>query len=388
VATSTVDTAGGAGKPAGDVRIDETSRLVVTGGGRIDSSSFGRGAGGKVLVRAGEVVVAGAGSAIATSAAGSGAGGSIDLQAVRIEITDGGAIGTETAENPTGQQLLFQDIGTFGLPFSILQVAATGRAGSLFLVAEDSLVLRDASITSESRAEASGSDAGRIAIDVGDTLALERSRINAASRAGFGGSIAINGESIGRLPDGTLVAVKDPGEKAARLVHLRDSEISTSVAGGGGDAGNVLIDPAFIVLDGSRIVASAKAGDGGNILLVADAVFADAPLAEVLKASSETGVSGTVDVRAPDVDLAGTLGTLPESFLVPAMPERCAARASGGAAGSFVLRETGGIGPEPDGLLAAPLLLGAAQGGSIVAAPGPGLAVAAAPLPFPPGGCR
>jgi hypothetical protein len=82
--------------------------------------------------------------------------------------------------------------------------------------------------------------------------------------------------------------------------------------------------------------------------------------------------SGTVDIHSPDVDLAGALVPLPESFLDASslMRERCAARGDGGAAGSFVVRDRTGIAPGPDQLLAAPPGNRSDDGGT-AAAPGP-----------------
>jgi large exoprotein involved in heme utilization and adhesion len=128
-----------------------------------------------------------------------------------------------------------------------------------------------------------------------------------------------------------------------------------------GDGGNVLIDPTFLVLANSRIAARAGgAGDGGNILIVADFVLSDRPLDEVLDASSALGVAGTVEVSAPDVDLAGTLATLPTTFLsaADALRERCASRGTGGGPGSFVVTGRSGLPPGPGPLL------GAAGGGA------------------------
>jgi len=54
---------------------------------------------------------------------------------------------------------------------------------------------------------------------------------------------------------------------ASDLLYLSHSQVTTSVAGGSGTGGNITIDPVFIVLDSSDIIANAYEGSGGNISL-------------------------------------------------------------------------------------------------------------------------
>ena len=53
-------------------------------------------------------------------------------------------------------------------------------------------------------------------------------------------------------------------------MHLKKGEITTSVGSAPGAGGNIFIDPTFVILeDGSRIVANAFGGPGGNIQIFA-----------------------------------------------------------------------------------------------------------------------
>ena len=137
------------------------------------------------------------------------------------------------------------------------------------------------------------------------------------------------------------------------LLHLRDgSSITTSVACPGtgaclGDGGNITIDPVFTVLDGgSRIVAQAREGSGGNIRITTDFLFQSPD--SLIDVSSEFGVSGTVEIDSPDTDITGGITTLPESFFDAAalLRERCGVRAVSGQS-SFIIGG-GGIPAEPD----------------------------------------
>src|SRR4029450_10616269 len=138
--------------------------------------------------------------------------------------------------------------------------------------------------------------------------------------------------------------------EAEDQLHLVRSAITASVTSGSG--GNVTIaDPQLVLLEeGSRIVAQAVEGSGGKITLGADVLLVSVD--SLISASSQLGIQGTVEIRAPDTDLAAELAALPESFLdaVALMKERCAARQGGERAGSFVVTGRHGVPASPDGL--------------------------------------
>jgi large exoprotein involved in heme utilization and adhesion len=160
---------------------------------------------------------------------------------------------------------------------------------------------------------------------------------------------------------------------------LRDSEVSTSVAGGEDPAaGDITIDPRVLVIDNSVIQADARAGFGGNIRIEADNILVPrGDLAALLargdiSASGETeDVDGTVAIGASEVDLSGGLVVLEGAFVdVSALlRERCAARRDVGAS-SFTGAGRGGLPPSPDGMLASGLSAGAAAGADAAGAQG------------------
>jgi filamentous hemagglutinin family protein len=318
----------------------EVEELRMVRGGVIDSGSEANGRGGDVRIRAsGPVALSGQGatgipSSIVTSAFGAGDAGDVTIGSRSLSLSGGARITASTGET-----------GLFG-------GAGTGLGGTIAIEAGSVELRRGSAISTRS---VGTGNAGRILVQT-DRMHLEGSSIGSEALNSFGGSIAINGEAVLELPGDRLQALKSPGQRPGFLVHLEDSEITTSVGQGVGDGGNVLIDPTFLVLENSRIAARAGgAGDGGNILLVADFVLADRPLDEMLDASSALGVAGTIEVTAPDVDLAGTLATLPESFLDAGslLRETCGARRPGQASGSFTVVGRSATPPTADGLLPA-----------------------------------
>jgi large exoprotein involved in heme utilization and adhesion len=127
------------------------------------------------------------------------------------------------------------------------------------------------------------------------------------------------------------------------LLHLRDQgSITTSVAGGEGKGGNIILNSVFVVLDeGSRIIANAQEGQGGNIfirILGGGALFQSPD--SLIDASSEFGIDGSVVIDAPDTDIIAGFAGLPANFLDAAtvLTQLCAGR-SGANVSSLVVRK-------------------------------------------------
>jgi large exoprotein involved in heme utilization and adhesion len=129
------------------------------------------------------------------------------------------------------------------------------------------------------------------------------------------------------------------------VLSLADSSITTSVANGAGNGGDINIDPVFVVLNNSQIIARAVGGNGGDITIVTQFLISDE--ASVIDASSRFGLSGQVVVTAPEVDVSSRLATLSSAYVDPAsrLRESCATRA--GAGNSFVGVGRGGLPSSP-----------------------------------------
>ena len=129
---------------------------------------------------------------------------------------------------------------------------------------------------------------------------------------------------------------------ARDLICLNHSQITTAVGTGFGNGGNISIDPTFLVLNASSIIADAFGGNGGNINIVADNIFLS--FDSVVSASSKLGVSGTIRFSSPVIDVSGKLASLPISYLDASglLSNLCAARLAGKAS-SLVVAGRGGL---------------------------------------------
>jgi len=286
------------GGRAGEIVV-EAGELHVIGGGRVDSSSMTAGEAGSIrVVAADSLLVKGAGSGVSSRTGGPGPGGDVEVHAPRIEVRGGGGISAESSAGLQEARDIFGSVYDEGWIEEPPEVA-TGNAGSVTLEA-DQVLVQDGVIATY-------------------------------SEAADGGDVTV---------------------RASEMLHLIDGEITASVSSGSG--GNIVIDPVFVILEGeSRIVAQAITGSGGNISITTDGLLASQE--SVISASSELGVKGTVEIHSPETDVAGTLASLPETFLEAAalMKERCAARKGGESAGSFVWTGRQGVSWSPDGMIPA-----------------------------------
>src|SRR5690606_12073111 len=94
--------------------------------------------------------------------------------------------------------------------------------------------------------------------------------------------------------------------QASRSVLLVDATISAEAGGvtPTADGGNIVIDPEFVVLDSSDVIARANAGNGGNITIRAGFFVGSAD--SRIDASSTSGIDGEVLIDAPN-EITGTV---------------------------------------------------------------------------------
>ncbi len=153
-----------------------------------------------------------------------------------------------------------------------------------------------------------------------------------ATGTGAAGSITVTSPQLS-LRDGASVSTTaqaadggnitiGPGD----LLYLQRSSITTSVHSAFGNGGNITVDPRLVVLDRSQIQANAVAGNGGNVLILADQFVPSAD--SVVTATSQLGVSGEIFITGPLLDLNSALVVLAGDLRATTalLREGCAAR--------------------------------------------------------------
>ncbi|MBX3330595.1 MAG: filamentous hemagglutinin N-terminal domain-containing protein [Nitrospira sp.] len=296
------------GGNAGSISIT-TPRLAITGGARVDTTTQTSGHGGNVTIKeTNTITIAG--------------------QRIVPIPEDFFSVGSDTAGG-----IFTRTIG------SEFCSGSCGNGGNISLTAAQAISVSDGATISAS--STGPGHAGNISINAGQQLDVQNGSITTEARHASGGNIDI---------------------KAIDLIRVVNSPISSSVQGGPSTAGgNITIDPKTVILQNAQILAKAEQGNGGNITITTPVFLADP--ASFVDASSQFGLSGTVNIQSPTSNLSGTvkqLSTKP-SETQALLQNRCAALA-GGDQSTFILAGRDALPSEPGGWLSSPLVMGSGMG--------------------------
>jgi large exoprotein involved in heme utilization and adhesion len=135
------------------------------------------------------------------------------------------------------------------------------------------------------------------------------------------------------------------------------SEITTSVKGETGNGGNITIEPQLVILNHSSIKAEAIKGHGGDIMITAGEFIPSSD--STISATSQLGISGTIEINGPRVDVNGALVVLSSELRSAAqvLRDSCAAQ-SVRPQSSLVEAGRGGLPQDPEATLPALYIAG------------------------------
>ena len=321
----------------GKVEISATGSLQVLGGGVISSSSDSWADAGFVTVSAASVLVDGRFDADRPSSINSrslqgsyGMPGRVTVTATdSITLSNGGELSITNSS----------DIGSNGDQYYINFIAVSAPVIRL---------INGARISAEAPGNKNASD---VRISFGSLLSLVDSSITTSANQGNGGAIEITGA-------GTIV--------------LRNSQVATSVTGRfNGNGGNIDVHTGALVLDTGFVQANTVAdrASGGNVAIDAQTLIPSGntlfvggqqPFAfqsgvfgfNVIQAAAPTGVSGTVQITTPVLDVSGALTGLNAKVIDTGGLGRNPCRIEGSS--SLVQAGRGGFVPSARGLLGPP----------------------------------
>jgi filamentous hemagglutinin family protein len=351
---------------AGAILID-TPSLEIADGARINTATKSNGRGGDVTINADFITISGQlprkpteavfglgnqlASGIFTSSIANtlcsgacGDAGRVSIATGSLIMNNGSQIDSGTSSSGRGGDVLINATGSIsisgrlndGTPSGIFSrtlgsASGSGQGGHISLQADQVQLSNGASISAQSSGPG---NAGNITISVADSLISRNSTVNTSTTQSDGGNITIT---------------------AGNMLKLDRSEITTKVQGGAGNGGNITIDPPTVLIDHSKIIASAIGGNGGNINIVAG-VFLLSP-DSIIDASSSFGLSGTINIDSPIQNLSGTLAPLPQGFLQVSglLQGRCAARMQSGLSSSLVVAGRDAVPLEPGDVLPGPI---------------------------------
>jgi large exoprotein involved in heme utilization and adhesion len=250
-----------------------------------------------------------------------GNAGTIRLTAGSLSIFAGGEI-SSTAVGPGNAGTILIDAGSasiFDTGLIATTTKQTGAGGDIDLAVSGNLLL--SGVGPQIAAESTGTgNAGSITVSAANLTLQNGASISTQAATANGGNI--------------VLSVND-------FLYLVSSKITTSVGGAGGNGGNISIDPQLLVLDHSSIIAQAVAGHGGNIKIVAgDFLPSDD---SIVSASSQLGISGSIELIGPRVDLNGSLVVLSSELRSAAEVLRTSCNARGRKQSSLVDAGHGGL---------------------------------------------
>jgi filamentous hemagglutinin family protein len=320
-----------------------TPSLVMNVGTRIDSSTLWDGNAGQVTGNVGSLTLKD-GAQIRSQSGGV----AVDTQQPSVGLGQGGDVTLTVADSLsiTGSNSAVST-NTFG----------NGDGGSIFLTAGKLVNIQNGGrVSADSGGTLAGQQfsgsglAGNINISAGDQIAMTSGSVSTRAVTSDGGNIIVN---------------------APRMIQLTDSQITTSVESGFGGGGNINIDPQFLILNNSQILANAFGGPGGNINITADVFLVNSggrfptSLAGIVDASSALSTPGTVNIEATFTNVTGTFAQLPSTPLqaTELLRASCAARFAGGKASSLVIAGRDGLPLQPGDLLPSPLYVAGLSSG-------------------------
>jgi filamentous hemagglutinin family protein len=333
----------------GNITVNSES-LKLSNGGVIrtglypDENGGPSGNAGNITIKAGEIDITDRGQIYADSFRGTGNSGDISISANNLHIT--GAAGT-----PRPEPLDFDFTG-------LSTTTNSGRGGTIEVSLTGNLILAaQGAISADTQGTGAG---GAVNIAAQKILLTDQSTISSSSSGtGNAGNIDITVTTSSLKMRNSSITTEalqaDGGDikiTAPSMLDLVDSKITASVGGGPETTGgNISIDPEFIVLKNSRIIANAYEGKGGNIKIVADTFLSDPK--SIVDASSALGISGTVNINAPINNISGILNPLSTDFISATnlLRERCIARIRGGKYSSFIVGGRDALPIEPGNLL-------------------------------------
>jgi filamentous hemagglutinin family protein len=322
------------GGNAGDVGIT-AGTLNVLDGARISTQTFGAGNGGNIEITANNVLISGVNTAFKEFLIGQGIGaeeaGKL-ASASLLTSTNGSFLGSGTTGNAGNMQITARNVQVQDGGLISSKTETSGNGGNIELIVDRLNLFNRAAVSAES----SGAGyAGNIGIKATDTLLIKDSSITTEAKYTDGGNIKVD---------------------AGYMVNLIDSKITASVGGGPQTVGgNITIDPQYVILNDSQIIANAYEGKGGNIKINAD-VFLASP-ESIVDASSALGINGTVDIQAPIQNISGILVPMQGSFLLSEtlLRDRCMAKIRGEKYSSLIVSGRDGLPIRPGSVLPSPI---------------------------------
>ena len=286
-----------------------TDYLLVAGGARISTNTFGSGDAGNLTVTASEIELIGGAAGVGSSglfanveAESSGNGGNLNIATNNLLIADGAQIVTLTRSvgdvgtiNIDSQEINLMGTSPSGSPSGIFAnvIESDGAGGNIAITTTNLNISEGAQISTSTSGSGDGGDLEIVAINsirLSGTSETGSSGLfaNAILGDGSGGNISVNTNLLS-LVDGATISVSN-----------FPSSNTSPFPPGEGAAGNINIIAAEILLDeGATITADTFTGNRGNINLQTDLLLLRRG-SQISTNAQETATGGNITINVTD----------------------------------------------------------------------------------------
>ncbi|MEH2091317.1 S-layer family protein [Nostoc sp.] len=339
---------------AGDISVNANS-LLVSNSALLLSATFGSGSSGKVAIRTNHTTIMGQGpsglySNISSITFATGNAKTLTLDTAKLQILDGGAVGATTFFAGNGGDISINATESIEISGRGRSYNSSINSSTTRLTPQLQQIFHLPDILT--------ANAGNVSITTPNLTVTDGGTVSVTSQgSGNGGSLNITANTIRLDRIGSIQAKTESGNggnialEVGKLLVLRDNSAIAATAGGNGNGGNININAPIIAgLENSDIIANAFNGNGGNIKITTQGIFGLkyrnqlTPESDIT-ASSQFGVSGTVQVNTIGIDPNSGLVELPANVTDPS--QQIATGCADSEGSRFVATGRGGVPQNP-----------------------------------------
>lgn len=341
---------------AGDIVVSGAETLTVSNGGFLGSATARNGDAGNFRIEASDIVVTGSTptrtpSLLTTlTIGGNGRAGDLTVSTDRLALSNGGLLISSSYTDGLAGSITIDATESISVDGRVAGMTPTSIASGAYIAP---LIYQG--ITGGERTP-TGS-AGLILLNTPRLQLEDGGRISVANLGtGDAGSISIVAAESINISDASISALTTSGGKGdisiqTDLLRIQSGGTLQATSLGGQDGGNVDIDATFLIgTENSDIVANATRGNGGNIDIVTQGIFGfqfrNRLTAESdITASSELGVDGSVEIEYAGAAVEAGLVSLPAYFAD--VDNQIVASCAEGGSNQFVASGRGGLAVQP-----------------------------------------
>lgn len=370
ISDSYIDTRTQSSGSAGNITLTATEKINIKGNWNSDirsglfSHTTGNGQGGNIEITAPDITLEGY-TLVAAETWGLGDAGNILLKMDTLNLKNGAEVSVNSGETlyagKGGELRVIANKAIFitGQSKLLSNTSSRNEGGSIYIWTPLLEIQDEGSIQAATTYKG---NAGNITLNVDQLDISNGGSITTETLGnGMGGEIDITANQISIADKGIITASSSGAGNAGNIkitspgyLHLRNSEITTSAKNS--NAGKIILNSEFIILDNSYIKADADEGDAGNINIRTTGIYNfSGESAQDITAESKKGLDGLVTINSPDIDISNSLTQiLPKTFLDAAslLRKPCATRSGLNLSSLSIIR--GDVVPKDPMQLAAP----------------------------------